>query len=201
MVGTHVTYNARPPQRERTTLSGAYSYFVSCAIGVSTPHAKSKAHEHVIRPTPRSADKRERTRLDVHGWSPHRYLTRGLGQLCQLNTDQLLAWPTCKTHYELTTGFHSFYDWVWNSMQTPHAPLHLWLGGTMDCAGTYETIGELVGNPIAETLTILVIYHRRGMFCDNVWYCDGRADVETKPPEVCIYDRCVCVCRRARPRF
>ncbi|CAB1112225.1 unnamed protein product [Ectocarpus sp. CCAP 1310/34] len=73
------------------------------------------------------------------------YLTRGLGQLCQLNTNQLLPWPTCQTHYELTTGSHTFYDWVWNSMHAPDAPLHLWLGGTIDCAGTYEAIAELVG--------------------------------------------------------
>ncbi|CAM9493178.1 unnamed protein product [Ectocarpus sp. 6 AP-2014] len=120
------------------------------------------------------------------------YLTRGLGQLCQLNTDQLLAWPTCQTHYELTTGFHTFYDWVWDSMQAPHAPLHLWLGGTMDCAGTYEAIGELVGNSIAETLTLLVIYHRRNLFCEDVWYCDGRADVQTKPPELLSSGQCGC---------
>ncbi|CAM9780271.1 unnamed protein product [Ectocarpus sp. 12 AP-2014] len=120
------------------------------------------------------------------------YLTRGLGQLCQLNTDRLLPWPTCQTHYELTTGSHTFDDWVWNSMHAPHAPLHLWLGGTMDCAGMYEAITELVGNSIAETLTLLAIYHRRNLFCDDVWYCDGRADVETKPSELLSSGQCGC---------
>lgn len=57
--------------------------------------------------------------------------------------------------------------------------------GILDCDETYRRIGDLVGPELALTLAYLANGHRKEMFCDGIWGCDGTtADVSTKPYEV-----------------
>lgn len=112
-------------------------------------------------------------------------MSRGLGEACQVSVDEYLDWPDCKIHYELTTTNSDFYSWVWDSMGTPHGTIHLWLGGALDCDSMYNKIGSLVGSDVAEALGYLSVGHRRSLFCDGLWSCEGeKATVDVTPDEV-----------------
>lgn len=76
------------------------------------------------------------------------YLTRGMGEMCGTRVQEAYPWPTCEMHYKLTTEYTDFYSWVWYSLYDPHGPVHVWLGGTVDCESTYAKIGELVGEEV-----------------------------------------------------
>lgn len=30
-------------------------------------------------------------------------------------------------------NYNSYYTYTWRSQYTPHGPVHIWIGGTMDC--------------------------------------------------------------------
>lgn len=45
--------------------------------------------------------------------------------------DEAVEWPTCSTHYALVTEHDNLYEWVWESLGGPHAPIHFWMGGMM----------------------------------------------------------------------
>lgn len=108
-----------------------------------------------------------------------------MGENCQVNVDGYLDWPNCQIHYELTTTSGDFYSWVWESMGDPHGPIHLWLGGVLDCASTYNSVSTLVGPDVAATLAFLAVEHRRSAFCNGVWSCEGdKVSVDVKPEEV-----------------
>ena len=105
--------------------------------------------------------------------------------MCQVKVDEYLDWPNCQIHYDLTTKNSDFYSWVWDSMGDPHGPIHLWLGGVMDCKSMYNKIGSLVGPDIAAVLAFLGVGHRRSLFCEGVWSCEGdKVTVDVKPEEV-----------------
>lgn len=114
----------------------------------------------------------------------HRYVSRGLGELCQTIYDGATTWPDCKSHYELTTENNDFYSWVWTSEDSPHAPVHLWLGGNLDCDRTYEKIGDLVGSDVARQLAYLANGHRKRLFYAGVWGCSRPASMDETPAEV-----------------
>ena len=112
-------------------------------------------------------------------------MSRGLGGLCQVTVDEYLDWPNCQIHYDLTTTNRDFYSWVWESMGDPHGPIHLWLGGVMNCENMYNQIGRLVGADIAATLAFLAVTHRRSLFCEGPWSCEGdKVTVDVTPEEV-----------------
>ena len=113
-----------------------------------------------------------------------RYVSRGAGKTCQTSADGYITWPNCKSHYELVTTNSAYYSWVWDSMGDPHAPIHFWLGGNIDCDAAYSQIGNLVGAEVAEILAFLSNAHRKGLFCDKVWGCKRTASVDEKPYEV-----------------
>ena len=113
-----------------------------------------------------------------------RYLSRAVGKQCQTSVDRYLTWPNCKTHYDLITTNREFYSWVWDSMGGSHGPVHFWLGGNFDCDTTFNKIGNLVGDEIAEQLAFLASAHRKGLFCENAWGCKRTASVDEKPNEV-----------------
>ena len=69
-------------------------------------------------------------------------------------------------------------------MGDPHAPIHNWLGGDLDCDATYNEIATLVGADVAEVLAFLGSGNRLGLFCDGIWGCTGTASVDEKPSEV-----------------
>lgn len=69
-------------------------------------------------------------------------------------------------------------------MASPHAPVHLWIGGNLDCGTMYNKIGALVGSDIAKTLAFMSNGHRKGLFLSNAWGCNRSALVDEKPHEV-----------------
>ncbi|CAM9778398.1 unnamed protein product, partial [Sphacelaria rigidula] len=75
----------------------------------------------------------------------HRYLTRGMGSICGVRAEPKYSWPTCELHYDLTIDYTDFYSWVWTSLYSPHGPVHVWLGGVLDCSETYAKLTKLVG--------------------------------------------------------
>lgn len=114
-----------------------------------------------------------------------------MGEQCQAGVDGYLTWPNCRDHYELVTSNSAFYSWVWDSMGSSHGPVHLWLGGNIDCASAYNKIGDLVGSDIAEIFAFLANGHRKGLFCAKVWGCRTNALVEENPDEVMTEKMCM----------
>ena len=111
-------------------------------------------------------------------------MSRGLGETCQVIADEFITWPDCEAHYDLTVENGEFYSWVWESMSSPHAPVHYWLGGAIDCDVMYNHIANLVGTDIAESLAFLSVGHRKGLYCNGIWSCEGTASVGEQPSEV-----------------
>eukprot|EP00904_Undaria_pinnatifida_P007024 jgi/Undpi1/3451/HiC_scaffold_16.g06823.m1 len=136
---------------------------------------------------------------DVYGrlrspWNTNdrRYLSRGLGETCQVIADEFITWPDCEAHYDLTVENGEFYSWVWESMSSPHAPVHYWLGGAIDCDVMYNHIANLVGTDIAESLAFLSVGHRKGLYCNGIWSCEGTASVGEQPSELLSSGTCGC---------
>ena len=113
-----------------------------------------------------------------------RYIARGLGKMCQSISDKFLPWTTCGVHYDLVTTNDNLYSWVWSSMGDPHAPVHNWLGGDLDCDATYNEIANLAGADVAEVMAFLGAGYRIGLFCDRIWGCTRTASMDEKPSEV-----------------
>ncbi|CAM9627145.1 unnamed protein product, partial [Pylaiella littoralis] len=121
------------------------------------------------------------------------YLTRGMGNTCGYNSTDAYPWPTCKTHYELVTAFSDFYSFVWESLYDPHGPVHVWIGGELDCEETFSEIGDLVGEDAAESLAILSFCHRKRLYRGGIFKCEGSAEVSEKPDELFASGRCGCL--------
>ena len=107
--------------------------------------------------------------------------------MCQTTGDKFLPWPNCKIHYDLVTTNFDFYSWVWDCNGLPHAPIHFWLGGTLDCDETFNEIGNLVGAEVAEVLAFLGSDYRKILFCHRVWGCTRTASTDETPFEVRAY--------------
>ncbi|CBN79226.1 ortho-aminophenol oxidase [Ectocarpus siliculosus] len=120
------------------------------------------------------------------------YLTRGMGKMCDAKVDEWYPWPTCETHYDLATGYSDFYSWVWYSLYDPHGPVHIWIGGVLDCEKTFGAIAELVGPSIAEDLALYSFIHRKNLFRDGIFSCVGSATVVQAPAEVLSSGQCGC---------
>ncbi|CBN79225.1 TYRosinase family member (tyr-4) [Ectocarpus siliculosus] len=136
---------------------------------------------------------------DVYGklrapWNVNdrQYLTRGMGELCGADMEKAFPWPTCTSHYDLATGYSDFYSWVWQSLYDPHGPVHIWVGGVLDCEETYERIEGLVGKIAASQLAEQSFIHRKNLYRDGIFKCDGRADVAQSSEEVML-SRCGCL--------
>lgn len=116
----------------------------------------------------------------------NRYFTRGFGEMCGRRIEALYRWPTCETHYDITTMYDSFYSWVWKSSYDPHGPVHTWVGGMVDCEVTFMKVEELVGHDIATSLAALSFIHRKYLYRAKMWKCAGgvTADVSQSPGEV-----------------
>lgn len=113
-------------------------------------------------------------------------MSRGLGQACQISDEEYMEWPNCGTHFNVTTTNPSFYSWVWDSMGNPHGPVHVWLGGTLDCGNVYKTLSNLVGNDISEVFAYLGLGHRKKLWYSGIWTCEEeeKVSVDVKPSEV-----------------
>lgn len=116
---------------------------------------------------------------------PRRYLTRGLGKNCQLDMEELEPWPTCESHYDMVAAYSDFYAWAWNIDLIPHAAVHDWVGGVLDCEDMYKDIASAVGVEIAWDLLQLTMSYRKNLYCDGIFKCEGKgAGVSQKPAEV-----------------
>lgn len=113
-----------------------------------------------------------------------------MGKMCGANVDESFPWPTCSMHYDMVTSYSDFYSWVWYSLYDPHGPVHIWIGGVLDCEGTYAEIASLVGPEIAEELALYSFIHRKNLFRDGIFSCTGTVTVDTLPTDVSS-----CVCR------
>lgn len=112
------------------------------------------------------------------------YLSRGMGELCGADMQTALPWPTCKDHYDLTMGSSDFHSWVWNSLYDPHGPVHAWIGGVMDCRDTYKKIGDIIGDDLAKKMAGLSFMHRKNLYRDGFFRCEGTAEISQRPDEV-----------------
>lgn len=113
-----------------------------------------------------------------------RYLTRSLGDMCGYRVEEKYSWPTCEMHYELALSEHDFYDWVWESTYKPHGPVHVWIGGSVDCEKTYRRLTELIGSDDATTLAFLAFFTRKHYYRFGLWKCEGTSSMSQDPDEV-----------------
>lgn len=107
-----------------------------------------------------------------------------MGKICGGDISGFYPWPTCESHYNLATSFSDFYSWVWQSMFDPHGPVHIWIGGVMDCEETYQKIETLVGSSAADTLATYSFVHRKNLYRDGLFKCEGTAKIDESPEEV-----------------
>ena len=107
--------------------------------------------------------------------------------MCDGHIEQPCAWPTCGIHYDLVNDFGDFYSWSWESMYWPHGPVHFWLGGFLDCAQPYDKMAHLVGSTMANTFAAYSCNHRKALYWDEIWYCEGTVDEDMPPGEVSIF--------------
>eukprot|EP00903_Cladosiphon_okamuranus_P016180 g14931.t1 len=121
------------------------------------------------------------------------YLTRGMGNMCGIDTSDTYPWPSCQTHYNLATEYDSFYSYVWESLYDPHGPVHIWIGGVLDCERSYAQIGELVGEESAASLAMFSFVHRKNLYRENIFKCEGTAGVNQKPIELLASGQCGCL--------
>lgn len=104
--------------------------------------------------------------------------------MCGVRVEEAYSWPDCEAHYDLNTQNNDFYSWVWTSLYDPHGPVHVWLGGVLDCDKTYSKLRQLVGKEITAKLAYYAFVHRKNLFRSGFFSCEGQAGVETKPGEV-----------------
>lgn len=116
-----------------------------------------------------------------------------MGKMCGANIDESFPWPTCSMHYDMVTAYSDFYSWVWYSLYDPHGPVHIWIGGVLDCENTYEEIASLVGADIAEELALYSFIHRKNLFRDGIFSCTGTVPVGDTPDEVRVVISRYCV--------
>lgn len=121
--------------------------------------------------------------------SSNSYLSRGMGKMCGGDVGDIYAWPTCSSHHSLATSYGDFYSWVWESLYDPHGPVHIWIGGVLDCDQTYELIGDLVGEEIASALSLYSFLHRKNLYRDGFFTCEGTATVDKKAADVSFRGR------------
>lgn len=118
-----------------------------------------------------------------------------MGSMCGVRVEEKYPWPNCASHYDLNTMYSDFYSWVWSSLYDPHGPVHVWLGGVLDCDETYAKLKDLVGPNIATNLAYFSFVHRKNLYRTGLFTCEGSFDVSTKPAEVCVAHDVIFTCR------
>lgn len=59
------------------------------------------------------------------------------------------------SHYELQGMYTSYYGYTWHSQYGPHGPVHVWIGGNVDC-----TVSDILLYEEKEN-NIFTLYHTR----------------------------------------
>lgn len=107
--------------------------------------------------------------------------------MCGGDVSDIYPWPTCSSHFDLATSYTDFYSWVWESLYDPHGPVHIWIGGVLDCDPTYDLIGDLVGEEISSSLSLYSFLHRKNLYRDNFFSCEGTVGIDVPPSEVSFF--------------
>lgn len=107
-----------------------------------------------------------------------------MGKMCGGRVDKAFPWPTCEMHYSMVADYSDFYSWVWHSLYDPHGPVHIWIGGVLDCEETYAHIASLVGPGIADQLAMYSFIHRKNLYRQGFFSCTGTTSIEQAPADV-----------------
>ena len=75
-------------------------------------------------------------------WNNNRrpYVTRS-HELCG---DKFEALPTCADHWDVLNSSRTWFEFGWALPYRPHGIVHTYLGGTVDCNGTYDKVMEFI---------------------------------------------------------
>lgn len=111
-------------------------------------------------------------------------MTRGMGKLCTVSVADADTWPTCEIDYEAVASYSNYYSWGWNISGLPHGSIHQWLGGAFNCDEMYDEISTLVGAFYGKKLAEKAMIYRKEMFCDGMFKCEGKVDLDVAPEEV-----------------
>lgn len=87
-------------------------------------------------------------------------------------------------HQDMVTNYADFYSWVWQSLYEPHGPVHIFIGGVVDCEDTYAQIANLVGKYASSQLALLSFVHRKNMYRSGIFKCEGTAAIDEKSYDV-----------------
>ncbi|CAM9241469.1 unnamed protein product [Ectocarpus sp. 12 AP-2014] len=120
------------------------------------------------------------------------YLSRGLGKLCDGSSVDTFGWPSCEEHYNLVMDYDSFNSWVFQSMYSPHGPVHIWIGGVVHCEDTISSIIGLLGEDVSNSL-LNIFDLRKNLWRDGVFSCEGFADADTSADELFSTGKCGCL--------
>ncbi|CAM9612742.1 unnamed protein product [Choristocarpus tenellus] len=121
------------------------------------------------------------------------YITRGFGEFCGGDATSAQALPSCADHYSLTTDYNTFYGWSWYALVDPHGPIHLWIGGILDCQETFNDIANLVGVETTMDLRKLAITHRKTLYRDGLLFCKDDTPQYLDTFEVISHCYCGCL--------
>ena len=106
--------------------------------------------------------------------------------MCGTRVEDMYMWPNCNAHYDLITLYDDFYSYVWTSLYDPHGPVHVWLGGVVDCESTFDKIADLTNREVAREMSYYSFIYRKNMWRAGYFKCSGSVEIEEKPGAVSI---------------
>ncbi|CAM9863802.1 unnamed protein product [Pylaiella littoralis] len=108
------------------------------------------------------------------------YLLRGLGKMCYGHmTDSVPgSWPSCDTHHSLVVDNPDWYSWGWTVLNSPHGPVHSWIGGMLNCEDTLGRLNTLVGKEATDKLGVYGLAHAKTFWIDGFFECEGSVPTE-----------------------
>ncbi|CAM9275842.1 unnamed protein product [Hapterophycus canaliculatus] len=121
------------------------------------------------------------------------YLSRGLGEMCGIDSTEFYSWPGCSSHYDLQDIFTSYYGYTWWSQYGPHGPIHVWVGGNFDCEENLDTVLDIVGEDYRESMSGYLFVKRKDMFRDAMFKCRGYAEPTVSQKDIMTSGVCGCL--------
>eukprot|EP00752_Nemacystus_decipiens_P012221 g10835.t1 len=145
-------------------------------------------------------DERLDVGADVYGrmrspWNVNQrpFMTRGLGEMCGLDSTEFYTWPGCSSHYDLQDRFNSYYGYTWWSQYGPHGPVHVWVGGNVDCKKDMDTVIGIVGEEYRQSMSGFLFVFRKDMFRDTTFKCRGFVGPSVTEEEIMKSGVCGCL--------
>eukprot|EP00903_Cladosiphon_okamuranus_P011690 g10995.t1 len=121
------------------------------------------------------------------------FMTRGLGEMCGLDSTEFYSWPGCSSHYDLQNRFNSYYGYTWWSQYGPHGPVHVWVGGNVDCKKDMDTVIDIVGEEYRQSMSGFLFVFRKDMFRDTAFKCRGYVEPQVSEEEIMKSGTCGCL--------